>query len=110
MTPAPRVAGPRLSNLNPVGIGEASRRGGLAPSAVRFYESEGLLDPPAREDGRRRYGAAELRTLAFVALARELGPGVAAVRRALHPAPSGWEARQNRTVAKLPTWVKPMRL
>lgn len=75
-----------------VGIGEASRRVGLAPSAIRFYESEGLLDPPTRRNGRRRYGPDEMRILAFIALSRDLGLGLAAVRRALDPKPSGWAA------------------
>jgi hypothetical protein len=60
------------SNMD-VGIGDAARIVGMAPSAIRFYESEGLLDPPPRHDGRRRYGADALHALAFIAIGRELG-------------------------------------
>jgi MerR family redox-sensitive transcriptional activator SoxR len=86
---------------SPVGIGEAARRVGLAPSAIRYYESEGLIDPPARRDGRRRYGRAELRRLAFIAVGRELGLGLAAIRRALRPGPDGWAAVVDDQIAAL---------
>jgi DNA-binding transcriptional MerR regulator len=82
-------------------IGEAARRRGLAPSAIRFYEAEGLLDAPRGPDGRRRYGPAELRTLAFIALGRELGLGVAGIRDALHPGPGGWSRAVDAQIALL---------
>lgn len=84
-----------------MGIGEAARRLGLAPSAIRFYEAEGLLDPPRGRDGRRRYGPAELRALAFIAVGRDLGLGVAGIRDALHPGPGGWAATVDAQIALL---------
>jgi MerR family transcriptional regulator, redox-sensitive transcriptional activator SoxR len=84
-----------------VGIGEAARRLRLAPSAIRYYEAEGLLDSPRGPDGRRRYGPEELRTLAFIAVGRELGLGVAGIRDALHPGPGGWSALVDAQVALL---------
>jgi MerR family transcriptional regulator, redox-sensitive transcriptional activator SoxR len=84
-----------------MGIGEAARRVGLAPSAIRYYEAEGLLDAPRGPDGRRRYGPAELRTLAFVAVGRELGLGIAGIRDALRPGPGGWAAVVDAQVAEL---------
>lgn len=78
-----------MSNTG-VGIGEAARIVGMAPSAIRFYESEGLLDPPPRHEGRRRYGPEALRALAFIAIGRELGLPVSAIKDALHPGPGGW--------------------
>lgn len=84
-----------------VGIGEASRACGLAPSAIRYYESEGLLDPPLRADGRRRYDREALRRLAFIAMGREMGLGLAALRAALHPAPGGWTEIVDAQVALL---------
>lgn len=82
-------------------IGEAARRLGLAPSAIRYYEAEGLLDAPRGPDGRRRYGPAELRTLAFVAVARGLGIGIAGIREALNTGPGGWAAVVDAQVALL---------
>lgn len=81
---------PLMSNPATVGIGEAARRVGLAPSAIRYYEGEGLLNAPKGPDGRRRYGADELRRLAFIAVGRDLGLGISAIRAALHPGPAGW--------------------
>lgn len=86
-------------------IGEAARRVGLAPSAIRFYEAEGLLDVPRGPDGRRRYGPAELRTLAFIAVGRELGLGLAGIRDALHPGPGGWSRVVDAQVALLDAQV-----
>ncbi|WP_219417886.1 MerR family transcriptional regulator [Pseudonocardia nigra] len=90
-----------LTSSTDVGIGEAARRLGLAPSAIRFYESEGLLDAPARRDGRRRYGPDALRRLAFIAIARDLGLGLAAIRAALRPGPDGWGRVVDEQVAAL---------
>ena len=84
-----------------LGIGEASRRLGIAPSAIRYYEGEGLLDPPRGPDGRRRYGPAELRVLAFIAVGRELGLGIAGIRDALRPGPGGWSRVVDAQVAAL---------
>jgi MerR family transcriptional regulator, redox-sensitive transcriptional activator SoxR len=74
---------------------------GLAPSAIRYYEEEGLLDAPRGPDGRRRYGPAELRVLAFIAIGRDLGFGLAAIRSALRPGPGGWTAAVDAQVAAL---------
>ena len=84
-----------------VGIGEAARRVGLAPSAIRYYESEGLLDAPRDADGRRRYGPAELRTLAFITVGRDMGLGLAGIRDALRPGAGGWAAVVDAQVALL---------
>ncbi len=82
-------------------IGEAARRVGLAPTALRFYEEQGIVTPVRGADGRRRYGLAELRTLAFVAMARDMGFGVAAIRAAVHPGPEGWAAAVDAQLTEL---------
>jgi MerR family transcriptional regulator, redox-sensitive transcriptional activator SoxR len=84
-----------------VGIGEAARRVGLAPSAIRYYESEGLIDPPRRHDGRRRYRPEDLRRLAFLAIGRELGLGLAALKAALRPGEAGWAGLVDEQLALL---------
>lgn len=90
---------PRLTSS--VGIGEAARRIGLAPSALRFYERQGLVEPGRGQDGRRRYGPEDLRRLAFVAMGRDLGFDVAALRRALRPGPAGWAVIVDDQIARL---------
>jgi MerR family redox-sensitive transcriptional activator SoxR len=45
----------------------------LAPSAIRYYESIGLLPEPYRVSGQRRYGDDTLKRLAFIAAAQQAG-------------------------------------
>lgn len=56
-----------------VTIGEAAARYGLATSTLRWWEKQGLLEPAARRGGQRRYGAAELRRIGLIHLARNTG-------------------------------------
>jgi len=62
-------------------IGEAARASGVKVPTIRYYEQIGLLPPPARNDGNRRlYGEGEIRRLAFIRHARELGFEIEAIR------------------------------
>lgn len=54
-------------------IGEVAERFGLSPSALRFYESIGLLPEPERTSGRRRYTQETIDQLAIVAAAQRAG-------------------------------------
>ncbi|HSI81044.1 MAG TPA: MerR family transcriptional regulator [Solirubrobacterales bacterium] len=54
-------------------IGEVARRVGVAPSAIRYYESIGLLPEPEREQGQRRYDESALGKLAFIGVAQAAG-------------------------------------
>jgi MerR family redox-sensitive transcriptional activator SoxR len=62
-------------------ISEAARLVGLRPSALRYYEQLGLLLPPPRISGQRRYDAAALRRLAVVQRARQAGFSLDEIRR-----------------------------
>ena len=67
-----------------VAIGEAAKRSGVKVPTIRYYEGIGLLPSPARTDGnRRQYDDADLRRLAFIRHARELGFEVDAIRTLL---------------------------
>lgn len=69
-------------------IGELSRRTGCNVETVRYYERIGLIPPAPRTTGRYRlYGDADVRRLAFVRRARELGFTLADVRTLLTLAP-----------------------
>jgi MerR family redox-sensitive transcriptional activator SoxR len=68
-------------------IGELSARSGLAPSALRFYESEGLLPATRTAGGQRRYPRSALRRLAFVRSAQRVGLTLDEVREALASLP-----------------------
>lgn len=52
--------------------GEAAARAGVAPSALRYWERRGLVQP-ARQQGHRRYGRSEMRRIALFRLAGMLG-------------------------------------
>ena len=62
-------------------IGEVGRRAGIEPSAIRYYESIGLLPEPPRVGGKRRYDASIFEWLALIALAREAGFTMAEIKR-----------------------------
>ena len=65
-------------------IGEAARQSGVKVPTIRYYEQIGLLlTPPRTESNRRLYEAADLRRLAFIRHARELGFDVEAIRTLL---------------------------
>ncbi len=54
-------------------IGEAARGSGLEPSAIRFYESIGVLPEPLRTpSGYRDYGPSDVEALRFVRRLRAL--------------------------------------
>ena len=55
-------------------IGELSRRTGVNIETIRYYERIKMLPaPPRTASGRRVYGPAETRSLAFIRRSRELG-------------------------------------
>src|SRR5437660_1398999 len=54
-------------------IGELARRARVQPSAVRYYESIGLLAPVARRAGRRIFEDDALARLAVITHAKQLG-------------------------------------
>lgn len=54
-------------------IGEVARRAGIQTSAIRYYESVGLLPDPKRVNGRRYYEPGILQRLGLIQLARQAG-------------------------------------
>mgnify|MGYP001221513733 CR=1 FL=1 len=65
-------------------IGDAAAQAELAPKTIRYYESIGLIQAPARTPGGYRdYGESDVQTLRFVARARGLGFSVAKVAELL---------------------------
>lgn len=67
-----------------VPIGEAAKHSGVKVPTIRYYEQIGLLPAPPRNEGNRRhYGGADLRRLAFIRHARELGFEIEAIRTLL---------------------------
>lgn len=63
-------------------IGDLARRTGLTIKAVRYYSDHGLVPPSGRNTaGHRRYDDAALARLALVRTLRDLGLGLAVIRR-----------------------------
>jgi MerR family redox-sensitive transcriptional activator SoxR len=54
-------------------IGEVARRVGLNASAIRYYESTGVLPAPARAGGQRRYTEETVRRLQVIDVAKRAG-------------------------------------
>jgi MerR family transcriptional regulator, redox-sensitive transcriptional activator SoxR len=54
-------------------IGEVAARSGVAPSALRFYESIGLIAARRTDGNQRRYPRSVLRRIAFIQAGRETG-------------------------------------
>ena len=54
-------------------IAGLAREGGVGVETVRFYQRRGLLSIPSRDDGIRRYGAADIRRLRFIRAAQLAG-------------------------------------
>lgn len=69
-------------------IGELAERTGVAPSALRFYESEGLIAATRSSGGQRRYVRSVLRRVAFVRVAQRVGLSLDEIREALATLPS----------------------
>lgn len=66
-----------------IAIGALSRRTGCNIETIRYYERIGVLPVALRRGRYRSYDAADVRRLAFVRRARELGFSIEAVRTLL---------------------------
>jgi MerR family redox-sensitive transcriptional activator SoxR len=54
-------------------IGQLARRANLNPSAIRYYEKRGLLAPPHRTGGQRRYPSDALDRVLLIRFAGDMG-------------------------------------
>jgi MerR family redox-sensitive transcriptional activator SoxR len=68
-------------------IGEVAARSGVAPSALRFYESEGLIAARRTGGNQRRYDRAVLRRIAFIQAGRAAGVPLQRIHAALETLP-----------------------
>ena len=68
-------------------VGQVAARSGFAPSAVRYYEAEGLISAERNSGGQRRFHRSVLRRLAFISAARHIGVSLDEVREALAQLP-----------------------
>jgi MerR family transcriptional regulator, redox-sensitive transcriptional activator SoxR len=70
-------------------IGELSARSGVASSALRFYEAQGLITARRTSGNQRRYDRAVLRRIAVIQAGRAAGIPLERIRATLHTLPTG---------------------
>jgi MerR family transcriptional regulator, redox-sensitive transcriptional activator SoxR len=70
-------------------VGEVAARAGVATSALRFYEDQGLIHSERTEVGHRRYHPDVLRRVSFIRTAQLVGLSLGAIRDALSSLPDG---------------------
>jgi MerR family redox-sensitive transcriptional activator SoxR len=68
-------------------IGEVSTRSGVAPSALRFYEAEGLISARRTDGNQRRYDRSMLRRIAFIQAGRAAAIPLERIHAALETLP-----------------------
>lgn len=76
-------------------IGELSKQSGLSPSAIRFYESKGLLKSVGRlSNGYREYPSEAAAMLAIIINAQQTGFTLDEIRSILPATAAGWQHDQ----------------
>ena len=75
-------------------IGEVAARSGVAASALRFYEEEGLISSERTGGNQRRYPRAVLRRVAVIRAAQRIGVSLREIRSALGRAAQRKHAQQ----------------
>src|SRR4029077_20247418 len=68
-------------------VSEVAERSGFAPSAIRFYDKEGLITASGTSGGQRRFERNMLRRLAFIRAARNVGLSLDEIAAALEMLP-----------------------
>jgi len=68
-------------------IGGVARRSGVATSALRFYEEQGLIRSERTDAGHRRYPRAVIRRVAFIVFAQKIGLSLEEIRTELDKLP-----------------------
>jgi MerR family redox-sensitive transcriptional activator SoxR len=102
--------------MGSMSIGEVARWAGVRPSALRYYEGVGLLPPPERTNGRRRYDGEVLREvldrLAVVRVAQQAGFTISEIRTLLDgfspdtPPPARWRALAREKLAEVDALIE----
>jgi MerR family redox-sensitive transcriptional activator SoxR len=88
-------------------IGEVARRAGITASALRYYEHEGLLPPPARSAKRRAYDTDVMGRIRIIQLARDAGFSIAETRAFLTDFPTDsipsarWQKMADRKIQEI---------
>lgn len=94
-------------------IGDLAERSGVATSALRFYETKGLIESERTEGNQRRYPRATLRRVALIRAGQEVGLSLAELTEALEtlphaktPTKSDWEKLSRSWRRRLDTQIE----
>ncbi len=68
-------------------VGEVAARAGVATSALRFYEANGLIVSDRTDAGHRRYHADVLRRVGFIKVAQRVGLSLDEIKTSLESLP-----------------------
>tara|TARA_R110002020_G_scaffold27559_14_gene88977 strand:- start:936 stop:1409 length:474 start_codon:yes stop_codon:yes gene_type:complete len=68
-------------------IGEVAARTGLAVSAIRYYDDEGLISARRSSGGKRLFLRSDIRRLSFILIAQQLGFSLEDIRVQLRQLP-----------------------
>lgn len=93
-----------LRTADLLSIGQVAARGGIAASALRFYESLGLLHEFRTDRGQRRYLRDTLRRVAFIKAGQEVGLSLDEVKQALDVLPTDRNATEAEWQAMTEAW------
>jgi MerR family redox-sensitive transcriptional activator SoxR len=74
-------------NETVITIGELAKRSGVATSAIRFYEEQGLISSTRTSGGQRQYRRETLRRVGFIRAAQAVGLNLSDIRSALDTLP-----------------------
>jgi MerR family redox-sensitive transcriptional activator SoxR len=78
-----------MNSPSTMSIGELARRTGLSVSAIRFYESRGLVRATRGAGNQRRFMRADIRRLSFALIAQQLGLTLSEIEAELSTLPHG---------------------
>jgi MerR family transcriptional regulator, redox-sensitive transcriptional activator SoxR len=81
---APGIAAVQSHDLT---IGDVSERTGVATSALRFYEAEGMVQSVRSATNQRRYRRETIRRVSFIIAAQRVGLSLTEIRDALASLP-----------------------
>jgi MerR family transcriptional regulator, redox-sensitive transcriptional activator SoxR len=76
------------SQAREITVGELSARSGVAVSALRFYEAEGLISARRTSGNQRRYQRETLRRVAFIRASQRVGISLSRIKAALDTLPA----------------------
>jgi MerR family transcriptional regulator, redox-sensitive transcriptional activator SoxR len=93
-------------------IGDVAQQVGLNTSAVRYYESVGLLPAPKRVNGRRRYDSSAVQMLSMILFAQKAGFTLTEIKTLFHgfstntPAGERWRLLAGQKLAEIDALIQ----